>query len=155
MTTKLTAILAVVALSATAFAQSPCLGTQSLYGDDISLNVLVNGNFVFGTIPTINPGDTIEYVTGTIDYANADYYFLIEVGNTMPAPLAPGICISGTPSSIIVPAGTLGLEGTFSGEQTYPGGAAGIDFSVQALAITPLAFNGFYATSDPLILSFN
>lgn len=155
MTSKLTILAAVALLSAGLVAQGPCLGTQTLLGDDISLSLAINGSVVIGPVPAINPNDSVEFITGTIDYAGAPYYLLVEVGPPTSMAGIPGICVSGPATAALLPGGSLGFEGTFFSPITYPGGLTGTTVTVQSMAVTSLAANGAFATSDPLELTFN
>lgn len=155
MFAKTTILAAAVLTIITCTASAQCLGTQSLYGDDLSLSVEVNGSFVLGSNVTVNAGDSIELVTGTIDYAGLDHYILADFGSVPAVPVFPGICVTLTASTIVTPAGPLNFEGTYLPPVTYPGGAAGVVFTLQSMVISGQAANGIFATSDPLTLTFN
>lgn len=146
----------------------PCPGTESMCGDDITGIPYINGAFSPGFTHALAVGDFMGFDTvspgGTFDFAP-----LFVFGETFPCavgalpPIFPGLCISGTTSSVILAGGPTGPFGLSLVLPPAPGfnvtygpnpGIAGMCIKVQGVAVSPLACNTFFASTDCHTFSF-
>lgn len=146
----------------------PCPGTESICGDDITGIPYINGVVQAGYSHVVPVGGYMGFDTvspgGTFDFAPLYVFgelFACAVG---PLPgVFPGLCISATGSSIILAGGGTGPYGLPLALPPAPGfnvtygpnpGITGMCVKVQGVAVSPLACNTFFATTDCHTFSF-
>ena len=145
-------------------------GSESLEGDDLNMDVFLDGQLALGqnSTETIQPGETVTVITSSPNslLVGGDYYLVSEAffGTPNFAQAAPDIWFAlGTTTFLLdggaeFPLGIQVLLPSFGAlhSYSYPGGAAGLSLMMQAVVVKPGAVqNGFYASSDALLLSFN